>query len=84
MAFDRPVLDHAIAFPRSDKGAEGSGDLRLWTGSDLCVLALLDCGVSTLGDTCQLDQRSRWNGSELAQTRALENSEERGGTVQKN
>ena len=67
------MLGHAIGSPRGDKRAGGSSDLRLRIGSDLCLPVPLDCGASTLRDTCQLDQHRRCDGTDWMQTRALEN-----------
>ena len=74
---------NVIGSPRSDKGTRRCGDLRLWTSSDLCLPRHLDCCVSTIGDICQLDQRSRWNGTELMQARILESTDDRDSIVRK-
>ena len=56
---DEPMLSNAIGSLKSGERAWSSGNLRLWTSSNLCLLRTLAYGLPTLNITYELDQLSR-------------------------
>ena len=44
--------------------------------SDVCIPGSTRSGMSPLGGACEPDQHSRWDGTQLVQTRRLESSDE--------